>query len=35
MEQTLMKTMDLSNGLKLEIYDIFRDGVGPRQAVVN
>jgi hypothetical protein len=30
MEQTLMKTMDLSNGLKLEIYDISRKLAGDR-----
>jgi hypothetical protein len=30
MEQTLMKTMDLSNGLKLEIYDISRRLAGDR-----
>ena len=30
MEQTLMKTMDLSNGLKLGIYDISRKLAGDR-----
>ncbi|HKI49533.1 MAG TPA: hypothetical protein VKA69_09400 [Desulfobacteria bacterium] len=30
MEQTLMKTMDLSNGLKLELYDISRILAGDR-----
>jgi hypothetical protein len=30
MEQTLMKTMDLSNGLKLDFYDISRKLAGDR-----